>query len=89
MTSILVKPRNKQELFLVYELLNKMQVDFEKIEPDEDMETDYDTERDEWLRFSMINFSKTYGDDEPDYENVVIKEPNPDYNPNWFEKLCK
>ncbi|TAL69769.1 MAG: hypothetical protein EPN82_03875 [Bacteroidetes bacterium] len=82
MTSILVKPKTKDELFLVYELLNKMQVDFYKIEPDDNIESDFDKERDEWLRFSMINFSKTYGEDEPDYENAVIKEPNPDYDPH-------
>ena len=87
MTSILVKPRTKHELFLVYELLNKMQVDFEQIEPDKDLETDYDTERDEWLRFSMMNFSRAYGEDEPDYESALIKEPNPDYDPNWNGKL--
>ena len=64
-----------------------MQVDFEKIEPDDNKETDYDKERDEWLRFSLINFNRAYGEDEPDYENAIIKEPNPDYNPNWIKKI--
>lgn len=36
-------------------------------------------EHDEWAAFSMQNLSGAYGDDEPDYNNMAVKEPNPEY----------
>jgi hypothetical protein len=86
MTSILVKPKTNREMFLLHELLRKMQVDFENISTDDLEELDFEKERDEWFRFSMSNFSRAYGENEPDYENGVIKEPNPYYKPHKDDK---
>lgn len=38
-------------------------------------------ERDAWMTFGMRGIADAYGDDEPDYANVQLKEPNPDYIP--------
>ena len=34
-------------------------------------------EHDEWLQFSLQNFARAYGDDEPDYSPQDIKHPPP------------
>ncbi len=34
-------------------------------------------EHDEWVEFSMQNFARAYGDDEPDYSEEDIKDPPP------------
>lgn len=39
-------------------------------------------EHEEWSRFSMQNLASAYGENEPDYSNVKIKEPNPNYK-SW------
>jgi hypothetical protein len=38
-------------------------------------------EDDEWRYSSMLSFSKSYSIEEPDYDNIVVKEPNPEYKP--------
>ena len=35
-------------------------------------------EHDEWVEFSMQNFARAYGDDEPDYSEEDIKESEDD-----------
>ncbi len=40
-----------------------------------------DEKYEEWTRFSMQNLSRAYFEDEPDYSDVLIKEPNPKYKP--------
>ena len=37
-----------------------------------------DWEHDEWVEFSMQNFARAYGDDEPDYSLEDIKESEDD-----------
>ena len=56
-----------------------MQVDFEKMNQEDNATLDFENEREEWFRFALDNFSKGYSDNEPDYKNVMIKEPNPEY----------
>jgi hypothetical protein len=34
-------------------------------------------EHDEWLQFSLQNFARAYGDDEPDYSAEDVKDPPP------------
>ena len=34
-------------------------------------------EHDEWVQFSLRNFARAYGDDEPDYSPEDIKHPPP------------
>ncbi len=36
-------------------------------------------ERNDWLSLSSRGLANAYGDDEPTYENVLVKEPNPLY----------
>jgi len=36
---------------------------------------------DEWVEFSMQNFARAYGDDEPDYSLEDIKDPPPPDEP--------
>ena len=45
--------------------------------PDEEAED----ERADWLRVSAYGLSWAYGDGEPDYSTVMVKEPNPEYEP--------
>ena len=39
-----------------------------------------ETEREEWLNYSMQLLGKAYGDDEPEYSLGLIKEHNPEYD---------
>lgn len=36
-------------------------------------------EREDWMRFSLENLERAYGDDEPEYSLDLIKEANPKY----------
>jgi thioredoxin-related protein len=38
-------------------------------------------EQEEWARFALKNLERAYGENEPDISDIVIKEPNPKYNP--------
>lgn len=40
-----------------------------------------DSEHKDWAKFSMDNLSRAYSENEPDYSDVLIKEPNPKYKP--------
>ncbi|MGP8216021.1 MAG: hypothetical protein ACLQQ4_10690 [Bacteroidia bacterium] len=39
-----------------------------------------DIEKQDWDNLSFSGLAKAYGEDEPDYSNTVIKEPNPEYH---------
>jgi len=39
------------------------------------------SEKEEWVHLGMQGLSMAYGSDEPDYANVQVKEPNPEYIP--------
>jgi hypothetical protein len=79
MTSFVVTPANKNEFLFLKEMFERMKI---KYEP---MEYDFDTENDneDWCRFSMMNLSAAYSNDEPEYTSSMIKEPNPGYNPKF------
>jgi hypothetical protein len=38
-----------------------------------------DKEHDEWINMSAQSLSRAYSEDEPDYSDVLLKEPNPKY----------
>ena len=38
-------------------------------------------ETNEWKNFSVRNLVRIYGDEEPDYSGVLVKEPNVNYKP--------
>ena len=40
-----------------------------------------DTDRKEWLEFSMQGLGKSYSQDEPDITGMIVCEPNPEYKP--------
>lgn len=40
---------------------------------------DDDGEDEDWYNFSAQNMSRAYGENEPDYTDAPIKEPNPLY----------
>jgi hypothetical protein len=77
MTSIVVKPANRHEFLFLKELFKKMKIEYKplsyKIDEDEDSE--------EWYRFAMLNLSRAYSDEEPEYTSAMIKEQNPNYHP--------
>ncbi|MFC2131532.1 hypothetical protein ACFLSQ_08865 [Bacteroidota bacterium] len=79
MTSLIVTPENKEDYILLKEVLSKMKIKFKPITYD--IENEKDTESEDWYRFSMMNLSKSYSDDEPEYTSDMIREPNPEYNP--------
>jgi hypothetical protein len=37
-------------------------------------------ERKLWVENAKYTLSNAYSNEEPDYESIVLKEPNPDYN---------
>ena len=80
MTSMIVNPANKQEYLLLKELFHKMQIDYKPLSNNSNDEDDSE----EWYRFAMMNLSKAYSDDEPEYTSDMIKEPNPDYKPTYI-----
>jgi len=82
MTSLVVTPANKKELIFLKEMFEKMKINFKPL----DYNIDESNEDEEWYRFTMMNFALTYSDDEPEYTSAMIKEPNPDYNPNFYFK---
>jgi hypothetical protein len=38
-------------------------------------------ERNDWMAFGLSGLADAYGDNEPDYSKVEVKEPNPEYTP--------
>lgn len=38
-----------------------------------------DKDREDWAALSSAGLSAAYGDDEPDYSQAPIREPNPEY----------
>jgi hypothetical protein len=77
MTSIVVKPANKHEFLLLKELFDKMKIDYKPLSYEKPEEDDLA----EWYRFAMINLSRSYSDEEPEYTSEMLKEQNPDYHP--------
>ena len=43
--------------------------------------TEAGQEHDDWMRLGMQNLANAYSNDEPDIDNLTVKEPNPEYNP--------
>ena len=37
-------------------------------------------EKSEWDTLSIKAFASAYSDEEPDYENITLREPNPEYH---------
>jgi hypothetical protein len=37
---------------------------------------------DDWSYASALSFAKGYGEDEPDYDKIAVKESNPEYRPS-------
>lgn len=83
MTSIIVKPANKQEFIFLKDLFQKMRIQFKPIFNLNDNEDDSE----EWYRFAMSSLSEAYSDDEPEYTTDMIKELNPEYNPTFESQL--
>jgi len=40
-----------------------------------------DEDRGGWMNFSAQNLNTAYGENEPDYDLSMVKEPNPEYKP--------
>lgn len=81
---ILNIPENKYSFFL--ELLKKL--DFVKVVSKEidSKSAEVTEERNKWVELAVQGLAKNYSDDEPDYSDVVLMEPNPEYKP-WKKVL--
>ena len=79
MTALVVTPANRQELNLLKEMLQKMQIKFKPLSNTIDTVDDDE----ELYRFAMMNLSRAYCEDEPEYTSDMIKEQNPDYKPSF------
>ena len=44
------------------------------------------TFREEWLQNASFQLNRAYSDDEPDYSDAVLLEPNPQYKPIYNNK---
>lgn len=45
-----------------------------------DIEGILEPEIEDWRQGASSSLNRAYGEDEPNYEDLIIKEPNPDYN---------
>jgi hypothetical protein len=79
MTSLVVTPANKHEFIFLKEMFERMKIEFKPLSYNISSEN----EEEDWYKFSMLNFSKAYSEDEPEYTSDMIKEPNPIYNPKF------
>lgn len=77
MTSIVVKPSNEHDFILLKDLFEKMKIEYKPLQYEIDEKDDSES----WYRFAMINLSRAYSDEEPEYSSEMIKEKNPQYNP--------
>ncbi len=77
MTSFVITPANQNEFLFLKEMFDRLKIQYKPFEYD----VDIDNEEQDWKRFSMIHISGAYSDDEPEYSSLMIKEPNPEYNP--------
>jgi len=72
-------PDNKFSFFIA--LLKKL--DFVKIEKPSGLQPipkgESEQEAKEWYSIAIQSMAKTYSDDEPDYSDVTLMEPNPEY----------
>lgn len=50
------------------------------------VETVDDTEREDWMRFSAMQFEKGFTDPDDDYSDVPVLKPNPNYVP-WKKEI--
>ncbi len=41
--------------------------------------TETDKEHEDWLKISMLSLNNAYAEDEPDINQIQVKEPNPNY----------
>jgi len=46
-----------------------------------------DGERRQWQQFSQSSLVKAYGFEEPEYDEYLVKEPNPEYNKSETRRL--
>lgn len=64
--------QNSKEMEKELEALYGIEIEFVRQE---------DSDEEDWARHSFQNLSAAYSEDEPDYADVTVKEPNPDYKP--------
>ena len=76
--------RKSAELLLDDIFKNKSPEEIEKeIERECEIEVEVATheEREDFLQLSKQSLVRAYSENEPDYDTMMVKEPNPEYNP--------
>ena len=68
---------NSEEIEKELEAEYGIQIEFIRAGHDEESQ-----ERADWRRLGMQALAASYGDDEPDYSDVPLLEPNPNYDPS-------
>lgn len=70
----------KEHLFGSSESLEKLELEIEeKCGINVTVDRKEDEEREYWYKLGAEHFASAYGEDEPDYSEMDIKEPNPEY----------
>lgn len=71
MTKLLIEISNAHDARLLIEVAKRLNAKVSIEERDEMSQF--------WTALSMSGLERAYGDDEPDYDTYVVKEPNPSY----------
>ena len=85
--SIYLRTRNRKsaEQLLDNILKNKSAEEIEReIERECEIDVEIATktdEREDMLKVGVQNLARAYSENEPDYDSITLKEPNPEYNP--------
>ncbi len=75
MKTVIIKIEKDNTLKQVLDFVKKLKLKVSVKDTDKESEL----EQDEWMSFSKQNLAKAYGDDEPEYDLSMLKEPNPEY----------
>ena len=78
MKTLIINIDQDSSLKLLMDLVNKLHLKVKVVSTEK---TEEENEREGWNNFSMKNLNAAYGDNEPDYDLSMVKEPNPEYKP--------
>ncbi|HLG35594.1 MAG TPA: hypothetical protein VI757_12000 [Bacteroidia bacterium] len=76
MKALIISIDNESSLKKLIAFAKKLRLRTKLVEADDAVQ-----EHDDWMKLGMQNLAKAYGNDEPDIDNLAVKEPNPEYNP--------
>ena len=79
MTTLIINIDKESSLKPLLELVKKLHLKAKIMSIDKKKT---DEEHEDWMMLSAQSFAHAYTQDEPDINHLVLKEPNPEYNPD-------